>query len=226
MNREPVSVAVEPIAKAGVERRIGKLLWAFVIIAYLAAMVACTASQHLLASAALLIALLAAALLRALIGRNLAAAGFLAVNLALVCAAFVASGPERAIGLMLVIAEATVAALFLRSLRAPGPDLITAIACTIEPRRSPRELAYTRFVCWAWAALMAAMAAISLIFIFMATPRQWWWWKLIGVWAVPVGFFTLEWLARHWILRRDAQPGFRNTIKALPRIDYARLFEP
>ncbi|MGH8273243.1 MAG: hypothetical protein ACRES9_03145 [Gammaproteobacteria bacterium] len=211
-------------APAGARRdALARLL---VLIAYLAAIAVCTALDELLVAALLLVALLAAALVRALASRKRIGAVFIAANLALVIGVLVALGPEAAIGLMLAIAEAVVAALFWRSLRGPGPDIITRIACAIEPERSLPVLAYTRAVCWTWAGLMAAMAAASLVLTFTASPRLWWWWRLVGSWVIPVGFFVLEWLARQWILRREAQPGFRRTFRALPRIDYPHLFEP
>lgn len=210
-------------ASAGTRR--GAFAWLLVLIAYLAAMAVCTALDKLLVAAVLLAALLTAALLRALALKSRADALFLAANLVFVVAVLVIGGPEAAIGLTLAIAEATVAALFWRSLRGSGPDLVTRIARAIEPERSPAVLAYTRIVCQAWVGLMAAMAATSLLFTFAASPRLWWWWRLLGSWAIPVGFFALEWLVRQWILRREPQPGFRRTFRALPRIDYVHLFE-
>ncbi len=184
-----------------------------------------TATDQLLISAWLLATLLAAAFLRALVVKNRPGALFLAANLALVIAVLVTLGPEKAIGLTLAIAEAVVGALFLRSLRPPGPDLITRIACAIEPERSPRVLAYTRTVCWLWGGLMLAMAAVSFVFTFLAPPRLWLWWRLVGSWAIPVGFFVSEWLVRQWVFRHEPQPGFRRTLESFTRIDYPRLFE-
>ncbi|MGH8161080.1 MAG: hypothetical protein ACRESR_02790 [Gammaproteobacteria bacterium] len=214
------------LAVNGWKRHAFRVSWGCAVTACLVAMAVCTAVDQLWISAWLLAALLAAALLRAFVARNRAGAIFIAANLALVVAVLLTLGPEKAIGLTLAIAEAMVGALFLCSLRAPGSDLITRIACAIEPRRSLRVLAYTRGVCWLWAALMVAMAAVSLVFTFLAPPRLWLWWRLVGSWAIPVAFFVAEWLARQWILRHEPQPGFRRTLESFTRIDYPRLFEP
>ncbi|MDN5864536.1 MAG: hypothetical protein L0I62_04885 [Gammaproteobacteria bacterium] len=210
-------------------RKYGLRLWGLTIVGYLAAIGVCTALGVLWPAALVLVALFLTALIRALVLENRAEAIFLASILVLIVVVLIGYGPEKAIGLTLAVVQAMVAALFLRSLRGPKSDIITQIACAIRARRTARELDYTRNVCKAWGALMLVMAAVSLAFTFFAPPRIWWTWKLFGCWAVPVGFFILEWLLRQWILRQEHKKGFksgfRQSLRAVARIDFAHLFE-
>jgi len=185
----------------------------------------CTALHALWPAAWLLLILLCTALARALILGKRAEGAFIALNLAMVAVVLALAGPEQAIGLTLAIAQAVVGAIFLRSLHGPGSDVITRIARAVRPERSARELRYTRGVCRAWAAFMLGLAALSLIFTFLAPERLWWTWKLFGSWALPVGFFCAEWGLRQWVLRHEPKNGFRHSLHALRHIDYPRLFE-
>lgn len=203
--------------------------WGAIVVCYLIAIGVCTALGQLWPAAWVLVALLSTALIRVLILKNRAESIFLAATLVLVVAVLVGYGPEKAIGLTLAIVQAMVASLFLRSLRGSTPDLITQIACAIRPERNARELRYTRNVCKAWGVLMLSMAVVSLGFTFFAPPGIWWAWKMFGCWAVPVGFFIAEWLLRQWILRKEHKSGhksgFKQSLRAVAHIDFARLFE-
>lgn len=215
----------QDIPRSNGTRPTGTRLWTLAVMACLIAISVCTALEALWPAALLLVALIAMALARAILIKNRTEGGFLAINLVIVIAVLALSGPEKAIGLTLAIAQAVVGAIFLRSLRHPGEDIITRIACAIRPERSAHELAYTRNVCRAWATFMLVMAAISLAFTFFASPHLWWAWKLFGSWALPVGFFCAEWLLRQWILRGEEKNGFRRSWRALRHIDYQRMFE-
>ncbi|MGH8224674.1 MAG: hypothetical protein ACRER1_00775, partial [Gammaproteobacteria bacterium] len=135
------------------------------------------------------------------------------------------AGPVQVIELTLVIVQATVSALFLRSLLGGRTDIVTRIACEIRPAHTARELAYTRAVAWSWVWFMAALAVISLAFAFAAPPQWWRWWKIVSGLPLPVAFFLAEWLFRQWALRGEKRIGLRHTLRALPRIDYLRLFQ-
>lgn len=215
---QPVSFADPPIRTSG-------RWWTIAILAYLIAMGVCTALHALWPAAWLLLILLCTALARALILRKHAESLFIALNLAMVVTVLAIAGPEQAIGLTLAMAQAVVGAIFLRSLHTPGADVITRIARAVRAKRSAHELRYTRNVCRAWAAFMLGLAALSLIFTFLAPERLWWAWKLFGSWALPVGFFCAEWSLRQWILRHEPRSGLRHSFNALRHIDYPRLFE-
>lgn len=206
-------------------RRAALILGPIAVLAYLVAMGICTAIGRPLPAAILLIALLVAAIVRALAAGQRAGAALEALTLALALAVLWFAGPMKVLELTLVIVQATVSALFLRSLLGGRTDIVTQIACEIHPGHSPRQLAYTRAVSWSWVWFMAALAATSLAFAFAAPPRWWWWWKLVAGIPLPVAFFLAEWSLRQWILRGEEKAGFRRTLRALPRIDYPRLFQ-
>lgn len=196
-----------------------------VFVAYLALAGASTASGRPLPAALMLIALLGLALLRSVFARKPGSAAFVAANLALAVAVLLVAGPRDVLSLTLVIVQATVSALFFRSLQPGRTDLVTQIALGIRAARSAHELAYTRAVAWSWAWFMATLAALSLVFAFAAPPQLWWWWENVCSFAVPVAFFCVEWLLRQWWLRGEEKTGIGRALRALIRIDYQRMFQ-
>lgn len=206
-------------------RRIAPVLWSLLFAGYFSLVAICTAIGYPLPAAIMLAALLLLALLRSLASKNFSSALFISLNLALVVGVFLALGPLDVLGLTVVIVQATVSALFFRSLRNGRTDLVTQIALAIRAERSARELAYTRRVACAWAWFMAALAAISLAVALGAPPRLWWWWENVGSAALPVAFFGGEWLLRQYVLRGEKKTELAPALRALARIDYQRLFQ-
>lgn len=200
-------------------------MWVLLLVGYFALAATCTALGDPRPAALVLALVLVAALLRSVIVGHAGSAVFVGANLALVVTVLATVGAHAALSLTLVVAQATVSALFFRSLRAGHVDLVTQIAVGIHAERSRRVLAYTRAVSWCWAWFMAALAAGSLVLTLRAPPHLWWWWNNVGAAALPAGFFVAEWVLRQFILRREEKTGIVPALRALARLDYQRMFQ-
>lgn len=220
------SVQPGPPARLPWKRRALGIAWITLGIAYAGLMAVATATGHARPAAWLLLAMLSLGVVQALAGRHRGGVLFASANLVLVSVAFAFRGPFAAIGLTTAIVQAGISMLFLRGLGAGRTDMITRIACAIRPRRSARELRYTRRVAWLWALTLGAMSVVSLAIGFTARGALWWWWMNIVSFAVPVALFVGEWGFRQWYLREDFRAGGPVDWKRVRSINYARLFQP
>lgn len=205
-------------------RQIVSVTWALAFVAYLVTVAACTGLGDTLPATVLLAVFLAAALARAVNLRRRTSATFIAANLTLVVTVLTTVGPHTALSVTLVVVQATVSAVFFRSLQRGRVDLVSQIALGIRPQSSSRVLSYTRGVSWAWAWFMAALALGSLVLTFVAPPRLWWWWNNVGAAALPISFFCIEWLLRQVVLRHEDKPGVARTLRGLARLNYQSIF--
>ncbi|MGH8225190.1 MAG: hypothetical protein ACRER1_03430, partial [Gammaproteobacteria bacterium] len=117
------ATAVRP--RPGRGRRAAAILWPLAFVAYFVVMAICTAINRPLPVALLLIALLVAAIVRALVIGQRAGAVLEIITLAFALAVLWLAGPVQVIELTLVIVQATVSALFLRSLLGGRTDIVT-----------------------------------------------------------------------------------------------------
>ena len=200
--------------------------WALLLMAYVVLVALATASGHAQPAAWLLILILVLGALHGLLEGNKTAVVLALGNLALVAIMFGLKGPLAALSLTTAILQALISWLFLRGLRPGKTDIITLIACTIRPERSPRERTYIRAVAWCWAALMALMSVISFTIAFVPAGAFWWWWMNVGPYALPIGFFLIEWLFRQFWLRRELKAAGPIDWSRVRNIDFLRLFQP
>lgn len=200
--------------------------WAFLLLAYVVLVAVATASGHARPAAWLLLLILLLGTAQGLFEGNKTAVLLALCNLVLVATMFGLKGPFAALSLTTAIVQALIGWLFLRGLRPGKTDIVTLIACTIRPERSPRERAYTRAVAWCWAVLMALMSLTSFTIAFVPTGAFWWWWMNVAPYVLPVGLFLIEWLFRQFWLRDDLKAAGPIDWTRLRNIDFLRLFQP
>ncbi len=223
MNVDPT--AAPAVGRRGLARWFVPAVGAVGVATSITLVAVCTAQGHRLPAALFVVALLVAALMRAVTVREWGNAVFLFCNLALMGGVLLVAGPREALSLTVVVVQASVSAVFFRSLVAGRTDLVTQLALAVRFQRSERELAYTRGVTWAWAWFMGGLAVFSFAFGFAAPPRLWWWWENVFATALPFVFALAEWLFRLWYLRGETRTGVREAFRALVRVDYRRLFQ-
>ncbi|OBS09410.1 COG4648 family protein [Acidihalobacter prosperus] len=132
-------------------------------------------------------------------------------------------GLRGALYLPPVMANATVAYWFARSLMPGQTDLITRIAAQIEPEMTPDLTRYCRRVSWAWACFSAALALATAAIAIAAPIEIWSWFTNFAIYLLIAGFFIGEWLTRIWVLGRGRTAGPLRILKSLPHFDYRRL---
>lgn len=155
-----------------------------------------------------------------LLGRALAWAALLAIALAL---AWLASTPQALLPLLLAPPAfvAMAAWAFARTLRPGRIPLVGQIASALDglpwAELEPDVRRYTGSVTWAWALMLAMLAAADLVLALLATPggllarlgldvpwpvseAQWSWFANIGDYVVIGGFMLAEfaWRRRHF----------------------------
>lgn len=200
--------------------------WALLLTAYMVLVALATASGHAQPAAWLLLLMLLLGAVHGLLEGNRIAAALALCNLIVVAIMFDLKGPFAALSLTTAIVQALVSWLFLRGLRPGKTDIITRIAYAIRPQRSHRERVYVRAVGWCWAVLMALMSAVSFTIAFVPTGAFWWWWMNVAPYAVPIGFFMLEWLFRQFWLHKELKAGGPIDWSRIRNIDFPRLFQP
>ncbi len=200
--------------------------WALLLLAYAVLVALATASGHARPAAWLLLLILALGATHGLLDKNRTATLLALGNLVLVAIMFALKGPFAALSLTTAIVQALISWFFLRGLRPGKTDIVTLIACAIRPERSSRERAYIRAVAWCWAILLAAMSLISFTIAFVPTGAFWWWWMNVAPYALPIGFFLLEWLFRQFWLHDDLKAAGPIDWSRLRTIDFLRLFQP
>lgn len=127
--------------------------------------------------------------------------------------------------------------LFARTLRPGEEPLVSRFVRMIEGEARlalPGVRGYTRGVTWYWAALLAAMALLSLAIALCAQPGGWlatlgWpapfplhgsllaWYPEAGCWALLLAGFVGEYLFRRWRLRAIPHPGVRRFVTQMVR---------
>jgi len=185
-----------------------------------------TASGRAQPAAWLLVLILVLGTAHSLAEGNRTAAMMALGNLAVVAIMFSLKGPFAALSLTTAIIQAVICWLFVRGLRPGKTDIITHIAYTIRPDRSRRERMYIRTVAWCWATLMGLMSATSFTIAFVPSGAFWWWWMNIAPFALPIGFFLLEWLFRQFWLHKEIKAGGPIDWTRIRNIDFLRLFQP
>ncbi|HYW77462.1 MAG TPA: hypothetical protein VFA48_12740 [Gammaproteobacteria bacterium] len=200
--------------------------WTLLLVAYVTLVAIATASGHAEPAAWLLVLILVLGTVHALLEKNRTAAVIALFNLAVVAITFSLKGPVAALSLTTAIIQALICWLFLRGLRPGKTDIITRIACAIRPERNARERAYIRTVAWCWATLMGLMGATSFTIAFVPSGAFWWWWMNIAPFALPIGFFVLEWLFRQFWLHQELKAGGPIDWTRIRNIDFLQLFQP
>ncbi len=211
------------------QNRLHQLLgaaWVLLLLAYVVLVALATASGHARPAAWMLVLMLVLGATQGLLERNKTAFLLALCNLVLVVIMFALKGPLAALSLTTAIVQALISWLFLRGLRPGKTDIITLIACTIRPERSPRERAYIRAVAWYWAVLMALMSLITFAVAFIPAGAFWWWWINVAPYALPIGFFLSEWLFRQFWLRNELKAAEPIDWSRIRHIDFLRLFRP
>lgn len=202
------------------------LLWALLILAYLVLVAVATATDRTRPAVWMLLVMLSLGGLHAFVERKRPAALMALFNLALVAVVFRFRGPTAALSLTTAIVQAMISFLFFRGLRRGATDIVSVIALSIRAERSTRERAYIRAVAWGWAIFMALMSLTSFSVAFIPAGAFWWWWMNVAPFALPLGFFLVEWLFRQFWLRRELRAAGPVDWSRIRRIDFKRLFEP
>lgn len=202
------------------------LLWALLVLGYIVLVAVTTGAGHARPAAWMLMAMLSLGGLHALFEHKRPAVLLALFNLVLVALVFRFRGPVAALSLTTAIIQAMISFLFFRGLRRGASDIVSVIAFAIRAERSARERTYIRAVAWSWAVFMALMSLGSFIVAFAPTGAFWWWWMNIAPFALPVGFFLLEWLFRQFWLRKELRAAGPINWSRIRKIDFKRLFEP
>lgn len=146
-----------------------------------------------------------------------AAAGLAAGMVRIGVASYLLFIPPIAINLMLL-------ALFVRSLRGPGPALVTRIAQFSRTRPLPREIVvYTRHVTWTWCALFAVMALANLLLAVLAPLEIWSLFANFINYLIVAMLFAGEYAVRRVKFPRYGHAGFIGFLRHVARIDYRKL---
>ncbi|MGH8214981.1 MAG: xanthomonadin biosynthesis protein [Rhodanobacteraceae bacterium] len=144
---------------------------------------------------------------------------------------------ELALMALPVVFLGTASWLFARTLRRGGEPLVSRFVRMIEGEARlalPGVRAYTRGVTWYWAALLAAMALLSLAIALCAQPGGWLdtfgvsapfamrgsllaWYPEAGCWILLLAAFIGEYLVRRWWLRSIPHSGARRFVTQLVR---------
>ena len=127
--------------------------------------------------------------------------------------------------------------LFGRTLRRGEEPLVSRFVRVIESDARlalPGVSGYARGATWYWAALLAAMALLSLLIALFAQPGGWLatlgvpvpfalhgsllaWYPEAGCWVLLLAGFVGEYLFRRWHLRAIPHPGVRRFVTQIVR---------
>lgn len=184
-----------------------------------------TLGGHLSAVLSLIIGLFALAFIRALWERHRTTAWVTGLDLAILLGGFFLFDLDITLRLVLALIQATIAGHFLRSLLPGHHAVITQIAFAISPDQPSRIRDYTRAITWAWGLFMTTLTGITLGLIVSSPPALWRLWQNLLSLVLPSAFFLAEWLFRQWYMRGENRPGLLYSLKALPHIDYRRIFQ-
>jgi len=122
-----------------------------------------------------------------------------------------------------VFIQASLALVFLRSLRPGSTPLITRYALLMDARDTPEVRRYTRAVTIAWALLCSALAVTSTGLALFAPA---WAWSLFAnglSYLLLAALFALEFPVRRRVLGEQTRPGFLRYLLHLTRVDHRQV---
>ncbi|MGH8190049.1 MAG: xanthomonadin biosynthesis protein [Rhodanobacteraceae bacterium] len=145
--------------------------------------------------------------------------------------------PELALMALPVVFLAAASWLFARTLRSGKEPLVARFVRMIEGEERlalPGVCTYTRGVTLYWAALLAALALLSLALALCAQPGGWLatfgvpapfamrgsllaWYPEVGCWILLAAGFVGEYLFRRWHLRAIPHSGMRHFVTQIVR---------
>lgn len=199
--------------------------WPLLLPSYaLAAHLGVTYGQPLPA-AVLLAALLAVSFLRMLRAHDFGGALLIGVYALATLAMLGFIGIYGMLFLPPVAANLAVALFFGRTLLPGSIPLVTRIALSLHPERSPRVLRYTRHVTWAWMWFCLGMAALSAVLAASAPLKIWSFFSNFLDYLLLGGFFLCEVALRRVMLQGEPAAGLRETLQAMGRMDLRRILQ-
>lgn len=172
----------------------------------------------------LLTTLLVTSLLKAITSRSVSSILFLSVYILATLAMFEFAGLYGVLFLPPIVINFSVALFFARTLLPGQTDLITRIAREVHPDRSARVLRYTRRVSWAWMWFCLGMALLSAILAVYAPIEIWSLFANFLNYVLLALFFLAEVILRRIVLHGEPRSSLRDTLHAMTRIDFRRIF--
>lgn len=173
-----------------------------------------------------LAALLLLSLMQAIVRRDRSSLVFLALYVLATLLMLRFAGLYGMLFLPPVALNLAAALFFMRGLLPGRTDLITRIALHVRPHRSARVLRYTRRVSWAWMWFSLALALLSAMLAVAAPLEVWSLFTNFINYLLLGSFFGAEFALRHIVLRGEPTAGLRETLQALSRVDFRRMFQP
>ena len=139
-------------------------------------------------------------------GMNMPGTRWVIVAAAVLAAATVASNHILPLKLYPAVVNAVFFSVFALSLRHP-PSVIERLARLQEPDLSPAGVAYTRKVTIVWCGFFVLNGLTALVTALWASDQVWFWYNGVIVYGLIGLLFSVEWLVRQRVRRREAAGG-------------------